>query len=148
MRQRDRANVFERMGDPADGMFSASCRDRQCAPHHGPRARLIYESFFDFGWRPVCSPHCHPLWTQLGEGCQRCIPPSLRSFSPPSITPLPQSLPVSSIPCSVCQLFYARSSYKSSFLLFLSLLTETSDQFLSASFSLTPACLSPLVLIS
>lgn len=75
-----------------------------------PHARLIYESFFDFGWRPVCSPHCHPLWTQLGEGCQRCIPPSLRSYSPPSITPLPQSLPVSSIPCSVCLLFYARSS--------------------------------------
>lgn len=113
-----------------------SCRDRRRAPRHGPRARLIYESFFDFGWRPVCSPHRHPLWTQLGEGCQRCIPPSLQLL--PSLHYSPSS--VSS------RFFYSRLSalLRSLILEILFsafLLTETSDRFLPAS-SLTPACLS------
>lgn len=83
--------VFVSIGDPADGGFSVSCRRRQCTPCHDPCVCLIHRSICDFGWCPVCLPHCHPLWMLLGGCSHRCLPPLLCSSSA-SITLLSQFL--------------------------------------------------------
>lgn len=57
-----------------------------------PPVCLLYGSACGFGWRPVCLPHCHPLWMLLGEGCHWCLLHS--PACPLTCTALPHFLPV------------------------------------------------------